>query len=168
MTSSGPFASLGEQVNESVKTNVPMSAPAADHQWNRRITIVTLVTTGLALAVVIYFVLSPVPRSSSFATSSTVVTTLPSIAFPYGIANPAEPSRMAPPSPTALKGYTLDYVTDFNGNKVPAGWNVFTGVPGGDPGGKFASSHVVVRNGLLTISTWRDPAYQNRWVNGGL
>ena len=51
---------------------------------------------------------------------------------------------------------------------MPAGWNVFTGIPAGDPGGQFGAKHVVVTNGLLELNTWRDPTFQNRWVTGGL
>jgi hypothetical protein len=62
----------------------------------------------------------------------------------------------------------LAYVSDFTGATLPTGWNVYTGVPGGDPGGQFGAKHVVVRNGMLQLNTWKDPAFQNRWVTGGL
>jgi Glycosyl hydrolases family 16 len=32
----------------------------------------------------------------------------------------------------ALSGFSLQYVQDFNGNSLPAGWDAFSGVPGGE------------------------------------
>jgi beta-glucanase (GH16 family) len=75
---------------------------------------------------------------------------------------------MAPPTAGALAGYSQSYVTDFAGSSLPAGWNVYTGTPGGDPGGQFGAAHVVVSGGLLSLNTWQDPAYGNSWVTGGL
>lgn len=88
--------------------------------------------------------------------------------YPTGIPDSAEPSGRAPPSPHALVGYARSYQNDFTGTAVPPGWNVFTGIPGGDPGGQFASSHVAVSNGVLQLNTYRDPAWQNRWITGGI
>jgi len=68
----------------------------------------------------------------------------------------------------ALPGYQLEYVNNFDGSTLPPGWDVFSGLPGGDPGGQFASTHVLVQGGLLRLNTWRDPKYQDRWVTGGL
>jgi hypothetical protein len=62
----------------------------------------------------------------------------------------------------------LSYSNDFNGTTAPPGWELFSGIPGGDPGGQFAISHVVFSGGLMRVSTWQDPLYQNRWVTGGL
>jgi hypothetical protein len=62
----------------------------------------------------------------------------------------------------------MSYVADFTGTTLPPGWDVFTGVPGGDPGGHFGASHVVVANGMLSLNTFRDPSWYNRWVTGGL
>ncbi|MFI5036198.1 MAG: glycoside hydrolase family 16 protein [Acidimicrobiales bacterium] len=88
--------------------------------------------------------------------------------FPMGVPLAAEPSGLAPPGASALPGYRLRYVTDFPGRRVPSGWDVFTGVPGGDPGGQFGRDHVVVSGGLLHLNAWRDPRYSGRWVTGGL
>jgi hypothetical protein len=88
--------------------------------------------------------------------------------FPVGTLDSAEPSGYSPPSTTALAGYKLNYVGDFTGSAIPRGWDVFNGVPGGDPGGFFGASHVVVANGLLQLNTFRNPAAGNRWVTGGL
>jgi hypothetical protein len=88
--------------------------------------------------------------------------------YPVGVPRAAEPSGVAPPGPAALPGYHLRYVTDFPGRRLPRGWNVFTGVPGGDPGGRFGASHVVVAGGLLHLNAWRDPRHGGAWVTGGL
>ena len=67
-----------------------------------------------------------------------------------------------------MAGYHESYVTDFPGTSVPSGWYPFTGTPGGDPGGQFAASHIVVGNGLMSVNTWKDPAFANEWVTGGI
>ena len=88
--------------------------------------------------------------------------------YPIGTPNNAEPSGQSPPNARALVGYKLSYRNDFTGTKVPPGWNVFTGIPGGDPGGHFGISHVVVANGVLQLNTYRNPSWHNRWVTGGI
>ena len=85
-----------------------------------------------------------------------------------GQVNGVEPSGKSPPSAVALPGYAQTYVSDFTGSSLPSGWSVFTGTPRGDPGGQWASDHVVVGGGLLQLNTWKDPAYNNEWVTGGL
>jgi hypothetical protein len=67
-----------------------------------------------------------------------------------------------------MTGFRQTYVNDFNSPRIPAGWDVFTGVPGGDPGGHFGQSHVKIADGLLQLNTFRDPAFGNDWVTGGL
>jgi hypothetical protein len=47
-------------------------------------------------------------------------------------------------------------------------WGLYSGQPGGDPGGWWAPSHVVVRRGVLNLETYRDPRFGGRWVSGGL
>jgi beta-glucanase (GH16 family) len=47
-------------------------------------------------------------------------------------------------------------------------WGLYTGQPRGDPGGWWARSHVVVRNGVLNLPTYRDRRFGGRWVSGGL
>jgi hypothetical protein len=90
------------------------------------------------------------------------------VSYPLGTTNSSEPSGMGPPDADALPGYQQSYVTDFDGTSVPAGWSVFTGIPGGDPGGHFGATHVVVSDGELQLIAFRDTAWQNRWVTGGV
>jgi beta-glucanase (GH16 family) len=59
-------------------------------------------------------------------------------------------------------------VNDFTTSSRPAGWYVFTGIPGGDPGAHFGGSHVVFGDGLLRLNTYRDPSWHDRWVTGGI
>jgi hypothetical protein len=131
--------------------------------WNVRIAVITLLIVVIAVSATAVFVMS--------ALSNPNYQPLPFSAhtpYPRGVVDIAEPSGVAPPGVNALSGFVRTYVTDFNGTSLTSGWDVFTGIPAGDPGGKFASSHVVVSDGLLQLSTWKDPQYQNRWVTGGL
>ena len=90
------------------------------------------------------------------------------ILYPTGTPDAGEPSGDAPPGATALADYAQTYVNDFNGTTIPHTWNVFTGVPGGDPSGRWAASHVVVGGGLLQLNTYQDPSAGNAWVSGGV
>jgi len=138
---------------------------------------VTLTTS--VLSVMSFVVASPVQASNSAVhQSSTHATTVsartktardsPATPYPNGNASAKEPSGLAPPGPSAMTGYALSYLNDFGGTSLPPGWEVFTGVPGGDPGGQWSAGHVGVGGGLLQLSTWQDPAYGNGWVSGGV
>ncbi|MGA7834256.1 MAG: family 16 glycosylhydrolase [Acidimicrobiales bacterium] len=94
-------------------------------------------------------------------------TVAPSSGYPIGVVDKAEASAMGPPG-NVLRGYTLSYQTQFPGSSLPRGWYDFTGVPGGDPGGQFAASHVIVSGGVLQLVAYEDPAYHDEWVTGGL
>jgi len=59
-------------------------------------------------------------------------------------------------------------VNDFVSSGVPKGWEVYQGVPGGDPEAHFGAHHVTQHGGELLLETYRDKAYQDRWVTGGL
>lgn len=71
-------------------------------------------------------------------------------------------------SPQPVIKSRLVFFDDFRGGISPAEWGVYAGQPSGDPGGFWAPSHVVVRDGILRLETYRDPAFGNRWVSGGL
>lgn len=136
--------------------------------WNRRIAAVTTVILVLFVGIVAGMALTSTsigPQSAVVLPKTTGTQPLP---YPVGVPDKAEASGMAPPGPTALKGYQLTYSTDFPGTKLPAGWIVYHAAPTGDPGAQFGSRHVVVSGGMLRLNTWRDPQYQNRWVTGGL
>jgi hypothetical protein len=89
--------------------------------------------------------------------------------FPTGIPDAAEPSGEAPPTAAGFPGYKLTYTTDFTGSAMPSGWSVYSGTPGTtDPGSQWAVSHAVVAQGMLSLNTWQDPAYNDEWVTGGV
>src|SRR5271169_5230543 len=120
---------------------------------NRRIAVVTvLVAVATAVATIALLINGPIVLPPGVAT-----TTIPAIAYPVGVPSASEPSGRAPPGPQSLAGYRLIYLNDFPGSTVPPGWDVFAGVPGGDPGGQFGEAHVTVSGGLLRLNTWRDP-----------
>jgi len=143
--------------------------PSERSSWEARVAIITVLVFGLALSGVLLFALQG--TTSTGPVISTVGTQPPgpqTLIYPAGIAQPNEPSALAPPGPNALAGYQRSYFTDFLGRSLPRGWQTFTGVPGGDPTAKFAASHVIVGGGMLRLVTYRDPAFHNRWTSGGL
>ncbi len=89
-------------------------------------------------------------------------------AYPIGRTDKSQASGKAPPGANAMANYTLSYVSNFGGTALPPSWYDFTGIPGGDPGGQFASSHVVVKNSELILNTFKDRAFHKKWVTGGL
>ena len=88
--------------------------------------------------------------------------------YPTGTSNANEPSGESPPSATAFPGYTQTYVTDFNASTLPDGWSSFIGTPVGDPGGQWGAAHVTLNGGVLQLTTFQDPQYNNQWVAGGV
>ncbi|MET0510231.1 MAG: glycoside hydrolase family 16 protein [Thermoleophilaceae bacterium] len=60
------------------------------------------------------------------------------------------------------------FLDDFRHGLDRSKWGRYSGQPGGDPGGWWAPSHVVVRKGVLNLETYRDPRFGDRWVSGGL
>jgi hypothetical protein len=124
------------------------------------------VTTFAALALLIATVELSLPNAAGAQSGRAQAHT--GFVYPVGTPDSTEPSGEGPPSSSALPGYTMTYETDFPGTKVPTGWNIYTGVPGGDPGGHFGLTHVVVSGNLLQLDTSRDPQWGNRWVTGGL
>lgn len=89
-------------------------------------------------------------------------------AYPNGVFDLDEPSDLAPPTGTALPGYTRVYTNDFTTSLSTSQWFYFKGVPKGDPSGRFDRAHVAITKGLLKIGTWRDPRFGNAWVSGGV
>jgi beta-glucanase (GH16 family) len=68
-----------------------------------------------------------------------------------------------------LPSWNLAFSDDFTGSALnTSAWGAYSGQPGGDPGGWWDPSHVVVHNGILDLQTYRDPAFGNRWVSGGV
>jgi beta-glucanase (GH16 family) len=90
-------------------------------------------------------------------------------AVPAGvISGSAADARPAPMPTRDLPGWHLVFADDFRGGLDTSSWGAYSGRPGGDPGGWWDSSHVVVRDGILRLETYRDPAFGGRWVSGGV
>ena len=68
----------------------------------------------------------------------------------------------------ASSPWRLVFRDDFNRPLDTRHWGRYEGQPGGDPGGFWDPSHVLVRGGQLRLETYRDPRFGNRWVSGGL
>lgn len=115
---------------------------------------------GIALVV-----LPALGTPSGVATASTS----PATTSECGPQPPAasEPSGMPPLAPKVIPGWTRTYCTDFFGTHLPPGWERFHGRPKGDPAGLWTPSHVSVQDGVLDLTTSRDPAFGNAWVSGG-
>ena len=60
------------------------------------------------------------------------------------------------------------FADGFGHGLSAARWGRYSGQPGGDPGGWWAPSHVVVRRGVLRLESYRDPRFGDRWVSGGV
>jgi hypothetical protein len=148
------------------RSNLPsrdLTVPGRGRRWGvLRFAAIVAATLAALLSVVLAGVGTDRPSATSHVAPSAMT------AYPTGAPNRAEPSGEAPPSARALPGYTLRYETDFSGTALPAGWDAFSGVPGGTPDGQFSPAHAVVAGGLLSLNSWRDPAYANRWVTGGV
>jgi beta-glucanase (GH16 family) len=69
----------------------------------------------------------------------------------------------APPS-----HWKLAFRDDFSRGLDTSKWGRYSGQPGGDPGGWWEPSHVVVKRGVANLETYRDPAFGGRWVSGGM
>jgi beta-glucanase (GH16 family) len=73
------------------------------------------------------------------------------------------------PSSSHAAGWRRVLFDGFSGDRLDRRvWTPYTGRPGGDPGGWWEPSHVVVRGGALNLETYRDPRVQDRWVSGGV
>jgi beta-glucanase (GH16 family) len=67
-----------------------------------------------------------------------------------------------------LPGWHRVFADDFTRGLKASRWGVYSGQPGGDPGGWWARSHVVVKRGILHLKTYRDSRFGGRWVSGGV
>jgi len=70
-------------------------------------------------------------------------------------------------------GWTLKFADNFQGTTLGPGWGTYEGEPGGDPGGWWDPSHVVVANNMLQLQCYVDPTHanpsnKNGYVCGGV
>jgi outer membrane protein OmpA-like peptidoglycan-associated protein len=129
-------------------------------------------TIWLSAAALAVAVLTAVPWSASATSATTVPSTHAakkvahdSAAVPNGTPDSSQPSGQAPPAANAMTGYVQTYSQVFTGSSLPAGWDLFSGQPGGDPGAEWSFSHVVVSGDLLQLNTSQNSA--GTWVSGG-
>ena len=89
------------------------------------------------------------------------------------------PACEAPPLPQGpsgapmpagdLPGWRRVFADDFTGTAIDQRrWGLYEGQPAGDPGGWWEPSHVEVRDGVVSLRTYRDPRHGDRWVSGGM
>lgn len=68
-----------------------------------------------------------------------------------------------------IPGWHQVFADDFNGSSLNTNsWHVYSGQPGGDPGGWFDPAHVTVNAGNLVISGYRDSADGGKFATGGV
>src|ERR1035437_8587757 len=160
-----PFerASHSFDMNPTSEDNQTSPTPERKDSWSALVTVTTVLIIGATLVAILWYTLG-----NSNTPAKQTLPSAPKGGYPVGITSSSQPSGQAPPGANALAGYVLSYENDFTGKSLPTGWYVFTGIPGGDPGGQFGSAHVVVVGGLLELNAWKDPAYHNKWVTGGL
>ncbi len=78
-------------------------------------------------------------------------------------------SARAPIPSGDIPGWKLVFADDFNGTALDGSrWGAYSGQPGGDPGGWWDPSHVVVHDGLLDLQTYQDTKLNKGWVSGGV
>ncbi len=110
---------------------------------------------------------TPTPTPSPTPTPKPTPTPTPTPS-PTPTPAPGSPSGVAMPTGN-IPGWNMAFSDDFGGTSLnPAAWGTYNGQPGGDPGGWWDPSHVVVNNGVLELQTYKDPAFGNRWVSGGV
>ena len=108
------------------------------------------------------------PMTDFFGTSATPSTTPSPPPLPPPVTTPLTgggPSGMAMPTGD-IPGWHPVFSDDFTGTALGPGWGAYSGQPGGDPGGWWDPSHVVVHDGMLDLQTYQDAS--GRWVSGGV
>ncbi len=88
-----------------------------------------------------------------------------SLAATLGLASTA---GAATPPPTSSRFPKMIFYRQFKDPLKRHTWTIYQGVPGCCSQSYWARSHVVSKAGALRIQTYRDPAYGNRWVSGGV
>ncbi|HEY3766457.1 MAG TPA: glycoside hydrolase family 16 protein [Gaiellales bacterium] len=89
-----------------------------------------------------------------------------SLGATLGLASTA--AHAATPPPTSSRFPRMIFYRQFKDPLKRHTWTVYQGVPGCCSQSYWARSHVVAKAGALRIQTYRDPAYGNRWVSGGV
>jgi Glycosyl hydrolases family 16 len=74
----------------------------------------------------------------------------------------------ATPPPTSARFPKLVFYQQFRRALRPHTWTLYQGKPTCCKDSLWAKSHVIVRHGALRIRTYRDRAFGNAWVSGGV
>ncbi len=70
---------------------------------------------------------------------------------------------------TSPSGWQEVFSDNFQGTSLdPSKWMTYNGVPAGDSGAYFSSTHVSVQNGELVLRGYQDPDLGGRWVTAGV
>lgn len=77
--------------------------------------------------------------------------------YPLGVPDSIKPSGEAVPRPRHRARLPAELRERLHGHDAAPRWDVFTGVPGGDPGGRFGGAYMVVSGGLFQLNAWKDP-----------
>lgn len=83
-------------------------------------------------------------------------------------ASGAQAATQADPGRGSKPKWRLVFNEKFSKAIDESVWGLYEGQPGGDPGGWWDPSHVVVKGGVAHLQTYRDPRFDNRWVSGGM
>ena len=128
---------------------------------------------------------APTPAGTPTPAPSTAPASPPSPPTPTQTPSPApaptplgpvgtDPSGVAMPTGN-IPGWTPVFADDFTGASLnTSAWGTYNGQPGGDPGGCWDPSHVLVSGGMLHLETFQDVAAKTRqgcsssWVSGGV
>jgi hypothetical protein len=100
--------------------------------WNRRIATITTLTLIVFVGVIADIAVTSTSISPSNAVTVPKTTGTQPPAYPIGVTDKAEASGVGIPGPGSFSGFKMVYSTNFPGNKVPAGWIVYHGVPMSD------------------------------------
>ena len=101
------------------------------------------------------------PRTKRVASGAVVVALLLATAVAFAAALPTNRT-------SGRSDWRVVFFDNFRHGLRSSLWGRYSGEPGGDPGGLWSPSHVVVRHGVLDLETYRDPRFGWRWVSGGV
>ena len=72
-------------------------------------------------------------------------------------------------APVRVHGWVPVFTDNFDGTSLDTrSWGAYSGEPSGDPNAWWDPSHVVVHDGIVSLETYQDPRFANRWVSGGM
>lgn len=152
----------------SVRTATP-TRRARLTRGSGRLAVVVCVAAVLSTALAVRSSASSSSRSQHPATRSTTLQrSTTQLASCSHLARGSGGPRLDARTSRLLRDFTLSYCTVFPGRGIPRGWFKFNGVPGGDPSGLFARSHVSVAGGHLLLRVTWGPHRRRGWASAGI